>query len=109
MKVAVIADKHTVQAFSLAGVKDSHVAADLADTGPMEEAFDRFTGNGNFSILFLSEKTARAMAMKLKYFAELKTLYPLIITVPDVHGEEEGEDRIKRLIRRAVGVDIQEE
>ena len=109
MRIAVIADRHTVQAFSLAGVKDVYAAEDLTQTAPMESAFVRFTRDGNISVLFLTEKVSRTITEKLKYYSELKSLYPLVITIPDMSGDDSGDDRIKRLIRRAVGVDLQEE
>ena len=109
MKVAVMGDRHTVQTFSLAGVKDNYTVDDLDKLGEIEDPFDRFTSDDNISIIFLTERTASAIAQKIKYHAELKSLYPLIITIPDVQGESEDEDRLKKLIRRAVGVDIRED
>lgn len=109
MRIAVIADRHTVQAFSLAGVKDVHAAEDFTQTAPLENAFDSFTLDGNISVLFLTKKVSQAIREKLKYYSELKSLYPLVITIPDMSGDDPGDDRIKRLIRRAVGVDLQEE
>ena len=109
MNIAVMGDKHTVQTFSLAGVKQYHIVENFDSTEKIEEGFDGFVANENISIIFLTERTARAIDTKLKYHAELKQLYPLIIAIPDVSGESEGEDRVKSLIRRAVGVDIKEE
>lgn len=109
MKVAVMGDRHTVQTFSLAGVKENYTADNLDKLSEMEDEFDRFTSDENISIIFMTERTASAIAQKIRYHAELKSLYPLIITIPDVLGESEGEDRLKKLIRRAVGVDIRED
>jgi len=109
MNIAVMGDKHTVQTFSLAGVKQYHIVEDFDAPGMIEKGFDGFVADENVSIIFLTDRTARAIDRKLKYHAELKRLYPLIIAIPDVTGESEGEDRVKMLIRRAVGVDIKEE
>ena len=108
MNVAVMGDKHTVQTFSLAGVKQHHIVEDFNLPDRIEEGFDRFVDDANISIIFITDRTARAIDTRLKYHAELKKLYPLIIAIPDVTGESE-EDRVKILIRRAVGVDIKEE
>ncbi|MDP6156146.1 MAG: V-type ATP synthase subunit F [Candidatus Thermoplasmatota archaeon] len=109
MNIAVIGDKHTVQTFSLAGVKQNHIVKDFNTPGEIEKGFDGFVADEHISIIFLTERTAKAIDTKLKYHSELKQLYPLIIAIPDVSGESEEEDRVKVLIRRAVGVDIKEE
>jgi len=106
MNIAVMGDKHTVQTFSLAGVKQYHIVRDFNAPKQIEKGFDSFVADENISIIFLTDRTARAIDTKLKYHAEMKRLYPLIIAIPDVSGQSEEEDRVKILIRRAVGLDI---
>ena len=106
MRIAIMGDLHTVQTFSLAGVKDRYVVADLGKIDPIEDGFDTLASNDDISIIFMTDGVAKAIGQKLKYHSELGSLYPLIITIPDISGESEGEDRVKKLIRRAVGVDI---
>ena len=109
MRIAIMGDKHTVQTFSLAGVKDRQIVKDLDKTKPIEEGFDTLAMNDDISIIFMTDRVAKAIGQKLKYHSELKSLYPLIITIPDISGESEEEDRVKKMIKRAVGVDIKEE
>lgn len=103
-KIGVIGDKHTVQTFALAGIKDSHIVEDFESVGPVEEAFDRLTGDPDISILFLTHKTTEAISEKLSYYTKMKSLYPILITVPDIFGDGEGKDEIREMIMRAVGV-----
>jgi len=99
MDIRVIGDKNTVVGFRLAGVGKGYIVKDKAGA---EEAFGKCAESG---IVIMTEKFAELIRETLN---EERT-FPLVMEVPDRNGPMDREDRIRILMRQAIGIDIKKE
>ncbi|MDI6917256.1 MAG: V-type ATP synthase subunit F [Thermoplasmatales archaeon] len=99
--IAVIGDRDTVIGFALSGVKNGRVAENKEEA---KDALKEFMETPNIGIVIITEKVAELIRKELDNWKNQKTLYPVIVEIPDKKGVMEREDRIEKIIRRAVGV-----
>ena len=97
MKIACIGDEDTVALMRLAGVSHCVLADDI------EKQFDEVVKNG-VDILIINEKEAEKIKDKILYYRLLHDK-PIIVEIPG-KKKIDREDIIRKLIIRAVGVDI---
>ncbi len=95
MKIAVIGDKDTIALFRMAGVKECYGE---------EEKFDEIVKRDDIAILVVSGKFCNRLRSKIVYHRLAKNL-PIIVELPE--KKEEWEDTIRKLIVRAVGVEVE--
>ena len=104
MKIGVIGDQETVMGFGLAGVGQSYTVT------TQEEAIEAFKAATDedleLGILIITEAIADWLATELSFWRRQNMLFPIIVEIPDKTGPKRRRDPIKRLIMRAVGVDI---
>ncbi len=106
MRIAVIGSRTMATAFRLGGVADvtevqdgANVDGDLART-----RFKELIGNAEVGMIVISESAAGAIRKDIDRFHDQKRMLPLLLELPDEGGEEE--DRMAKVIRRAVGIDV---
>lgn len=105
MRVACVGDPTTVRGMRLAGAHVT-IAVEPMDRERAEEAVEALRGTPDLAVAILTSDVARLAAGTLSRWASRKGLYPIIVEVPAIDGEG-GEDRVKALVRRAVGMDLE--
>lgn len=96
MKMALIGDEDTIALFKLAGI--------LRCSSNYED-FEKFVNDGEIAILLITYDYAEKIKEKIIQHRLLKN-FPFIIEIPS-KKKIEREDTIKKLIVRAVGVEIE--
>lgn len=107
MTVAIIGDQNIVDAFGLIGVAKSIVIEPESDIDRAKKEFDSITREKDILIIFITVTASKALEETIAYFSKVKSLYPLLITVPDMSGKMEERDAVAKLIERAVGVSLE--
>jgi len=74
----------------------------------VEKAFRDMTDDREISIIFITEEVNARILKQIKNFAMEKGLYPLVITLPSEKKDDLDRDHIKNLIKRAVGMDLEQ-
>lgn len=101
MKMAVIGDEDTVTLLTFAGVSQGVVAGEDVAT-----QLDELVENPEVGVIIMTERIADMLLDKITKI-KLQRELPIIVEIPDKRGkEEEREDSLDILIRRAVGVEI---
>jgi len=96
MKIAAIGDEDTLALLRLAGVEECY---------SNEEKFDELVNDGDVAILIMTYEFVRKLQNKIFQHRLMKDM-PIIVEIPS-KKEVEREDTIKRLIVRAVGVEVE--
>ena len=95
MNIALIGDKDSIALFNLVGINrcyDNH------------EMFKEIVTDKDLAVLLITDKYAEKLKNKIIQHRLMKDL-PIIIEIPG-KKKMEREDSIKRLIMRAVGVEV---
>jgi V/A-type H+-transporting ATPase subunit F len=100
MKIAVLGDKDTALGFKLAG---AHEVYSFEDT-PLEmerlrNKLKELVERGDVGIIFITERFAQRVEIP-------EVTLPIILQVPDKSGSKLGEEAIKEIVRRAIGVEL---
>ncbi|MCD6512614.1 MAG: V-type ATP synthase subunit F [Thermoplasmata archaeon] len=98
MKIACIGDRETVAIMKLAGASYCEIADNI------EKQFDEMVAREDVGILVINERIAEKIKSRI-YNHRLLNDTPVIVEIPDKMGKS-GEDGIRKLIMRAVGVDV---
>jgi len=100
MKIAVLGDKDTALGFKLAG---AHEVYSFEDT-PLEmerlrNKLKELVERGDVGIILITERFAQRVEIP-------EVTLPIILQVPDKSGSKLGEEAIKEIVRRAIGVEL---
>ncbi|MFX1565930.1 MAG: V-type ATP synthase subunit F [Promethearchaeota archaeon] len=102
-KIAIIGDTDTVVGFRLAGILNSNIPSDASET---RQALLTFSQDSNISIIIITEPLAEENRETIEELSERP--YPVIVEIPDKTGRLEGkESSIRRLVKRAIGVELE--
>jgi len=102
-KIGVIGSEILVMGFELAGVKAVRIARNGEEA---EKALDELLNMQDIGIIIIAEGLANKIkSRRLKHIIET-SLMPLIIAIPDYQEKEEEVDTLRRLVLRAIGIDI---
>lgn len=99
-KAAILGDKTSTLSFKAIGI-DAYV---IEKESQIEEAWNKVI-KGDYSVVFLTEALYPKLSSLVEEIREQFT--PAVVIVPS--GKEttqEGQKRIKKIVERAVGVDI---
>ncbi len=96
MKIALIGDEDTIALFKLAGVNICY---------GNEEKFSEIVNDESIAILLITDEYAEKLRNKIIQHRLLKEM-PIIIEIPG-KKKMEREDTIKKLIVRAIGVEVE--
>ncbi len=104
MRIAAIGDQTTVAGLRLVGIREAHVASTGEDA---ERKFEELLGAEGVGLIVITETLAEGMRQRLLRFAERKAAVPIVVEIPDKLGPlPKKVDIIKKLARRAVGVEV---
>ncbi len=102
-KIAIIGDTDTVVGFRLAGILNSEIPSDALAT---RQALLNFSSDSNISIVIITEPLAEEIRETIEELSERP--YPVIVEIPDKSGRLEGkESSVRRLVKRAIGVELE--
>ncbi len=100
MKQFLLSDsRDTLVAMRLAGIKGVLTES----TSDAERELDELLKNKEIGILLISEKLAEAMREKIDAIKE-KSLFPLIVEIPDRHGSIKDPNYILNYVKESVGI-----
>jgi V/A-type H+-transporting ATPase subunit F len=99
MKIAAIGDEETLTALRLAGITMTYAA---------KEKFKDVCDDSEVGLILITEKWAMELSSQINEIRS-RSLFPIIVEIPDKRGPLEKEDAIGRLIKRAVGVELGKE
>ncbi|MFA4646913.1 V-type ATP synthase subunit F [Pyrococcus kukulkanii] len=101
MKIVVMGDEDTVVGFKLAGVHEAY-EFDLSDLS-IERARNKLkelVERDDIGVILITER----LAEKIGELPEVNL--PIILQIPDKFGSIYGEELLKEIVRRAIGVEI---
>ncbi|MCW6160069.1 MAG: hypothetical protein LVQ95_03220 [Candidatus Micrarchaeales archaeon] len=102
-KIGVIGRNLLVKGFDLVGIKESII---IEDDSEAEAAFRRLLDNEEIGLIIINERTSAAITdRKLREIIDT-SLMPLVVEVPGYKEKEVVADILRRLVLRAVGIDI---
>ncbi|MDG6219838.1 MAG: V-type ATP synthase subunit F [Candidatus Thermoplasmatota archaeon] len=102
--MAIIGDRETISGFALGGVSMRLIVEDVTQA---EEALASVMESGEVAVLLLTPKYG-FLREQIESWREQRPVYPLVVELPPRRGEKRGEDRIVDLVRRAVGVHLED-
>lgn len=101
MKIVAIGDEDTVTLFRFLGIEGY-----IADKN-LHKNFQDIVSQEDVAVIIVTEKVADELMDEIAYI-KLQRDLPIIVEIPDKKGKrEDREDSIGRLIKRAVGVEIE--
>ncbi|MFX0060768.1 MAG: V-type ATP synthase subunit F [Candidatus Hermodarchaeota archaeon] len=102
-KVTAIADETTCSWLQLAGIGKVHPISDPKEAEPL---LKNLLNDEEVALVLVSPEVARANTAMISAF--LEKVYPIVVTLPlkKPELEDEEEDPLNRLVRLAVGVDV---
>ncbi len=102
-KIAIIGDTDTVVGFRLAGILKSKISKDATST---RNGLREFSRDSDISIIIITEQLAEKVRETIEELSE--NPYPVIVEIPDKTGHlERKESPIRRLVKRAIGVELE--
>jgi V/A-type H+-transporting ATPase subunit F len=99
MKIVALGDNETLTALRLAG---------LTETYATKDKFIECTTDKEVGLILITEKIAAELSAQINEIRQQK-LFPIIVEIPDKTGPQKQEDRIGKIIKRAVGVELGKE
>ncbi|WP_461867102.1 V-type ATP synthase subunit F [Thermococcus sp.] len=100
MKIVVMGDKDTVLGFKLAGVHETYAFGENdLDTERAKNKINELIDKQDVGIILITERLARRI--------EVPTVtFPIILQIPDKTGSRFGEEQLKEIVRKAIGVEL---
>ena len=100
MKIAVLGDKDTALGFRLAGAHEVYSFEDTPlEVERLRNKLRELIERGDVGIILITERFAQRVEIP-------EVTLPIILQVPDKSGSKFGEEAIKEIVRRAIGVEL---
>jgi len=100
MKVAVLGDKDTALGFRLAGAHEVYTFDDTPlDMERLKNKLKELIERGDVGIILITERFAQRIELP-------DVTIPIILQVPDKSGSKFGEEALREIVRRAIGVEL---
>lgn len=104
-KIVVVGSDVLPTGMRLAGVKESYLVQDAEEAEPLLlQLFER----EDIGIIVVTEDLAKSIKDRRVRYKMDNSLDPVVLSVPGYNEKMESEDTLRRLILRAVGIDILE-
>lgn len=105
--IAVIGDEDTVIGFGLAGVKNCVIIKKDTDKIEIINSIKGLIKTKGLGFILISQQVAESVRAELERMKIEKSLYPILIELPDKTGElPDRVDPIRLLIKRAIGMEV---
>ncbi|NJE62493.1 V-type ATP synthase subunit F [Thermococcus sp. 21S7] len=100
MKIAVLGDKDTALGFKLAGAHEVYSFDDTPlDMERLRNKLKELVERDDIGIILITERFVGKVELP-------EVTVPIILQVPDKSGSRLGEEAIKEIVRRAIGVEL---
>ncbi|ASJ10234.1 V-type ATP synthase subunit F [Thermococcus sp. P6] len=100
MKIAVLGDRDTALGFKLAGAHEVYSFNDTpTEMERLKNKLKELVNRDDVGIILITERFAGRIELP-----DVKV--PIIIQVPDKSGSRLGEEAIRRIVRKAIGVEV---
>ncbi|NJE76791.1 V-type ATP synthase subunit F [Thermococcus sp. ES12] len=100
MKIAVLGDKDTALGFRLAGAHEVYSFDDTPlDMERLRNKLKELVERDDIGIILITERFVQKVELP-------EVTVPIILQVPDKSGSRLGEEAIKEIVRRAIGVEL---
>ena len=100
MKIAVLGDKDTALGFRLAGAHEVYSFDDTPlDMERLRNKLKELVERDDIGIILITERFVQKVELP-------EVTLPIILQVPDKFGSKLGEEAIKEIVRRAIGVEL---
>ncbi len=103
MKIAIVADRETIECFKLAGLEHAYAVKNVEEA---EEYMGELLETHNFAVLITTDHIASRIQTTINEVTEEKQ-FPLIISIPSISGPSPMTfDPINELIKRKTGIEL---
>jgi len=100
MKIVLMGDSDTVLGFKLSGVHEAYSFEETSlETERAKNKLKELIERGDVGIILMTERLAERVGVP-------EVTFPIILQIPDKFGSLFGEDQLKEIVRRAIGVEI---
>lgn len=100
MKIVLMGDRDTALGFKLAGVHEVYTFKETAlETDRARNKLKELIEREDIGIILITERLADRVGLP-------EVTFPIILQIPDKFGSLFGEEQIKEIVRRAIGVEI---
>ncbi|WP_297549960.1 V-type ATP synthase subunit F [Thermococcus sp.] len=100
MKIAVLGDRDTALGFRLAGVHEVYSFEDTpVEMERLKNKLNELIERGDIGIILITERFAQRIELP-------DVTIPIILQVPDKSGSKFGEEALRQIVRRAIGVEL---
>ncbi|WP_456422999.1 V-type ATP synthase subunit F [Thermococcus sp.] len=100
MKIAVLGDKDTALGFKLAGAHEVYSFEDTPlEVERLKNKLKELIERGDVGIILITERFAQRVELP-------DVTIPIILQVPDKSGSKFGEEALREIVRRAIGVEL---
>jgi len=100
MKIAVLGDRDTALGFKLAGAHEVYSFEDNPlEMERLRNKLKELVERGDVGIILITEKFAQRVELP-------DVTIPIILQVPDKSGSRFGEEALREIVRRAIGVEL---
>jgi len=101
--IVSITDSLTALGLRLTGILEAYEGETKEET---EELIKEVVKDPSVAVIIITQPIAQDNYSLIQYLSSTKD-FPIFVEIPDIHGHQEGkQDRIRELIRHAVGIDI---
>lgn len=100
MKIAVLGDSDTALAFKLAGVHEVYSFKETPlELERLRNKLRELVEREDIGIVLITERLAAKVELP-------DVRFPIILQIPDKSGSAFGEEAIREIVRRAIGVEL---
>jgi V/A-type H+-transporting ATPase subunit F len=100
MKIAVLGDRDTALGFKLAGAHEVYAFEDSPlEMERLRNKLRELVERGDIGIILITERFAQRVEIP-------DVTIPIILQVPDKSGSKFGEEALREIVRRAIGVEL---
>ena len=100
MKIAVLGDRDTALGFKLAGAHEVYAFEDSPlEMERLRNKLRELVERGDIGIILITEMFAQRVEIP-------DVTIPIILQVPDKSGSKFGEEALREIVRRAIGVEL---
>lgn len=101
--IVSITDSLTALGLRLAGISNSYEGETKEET---EKLIRETVKDPSVAVIIITQPIAQDNYSLIHFLSSTRD-FPIFVEIPDIHGHQEGkQDRIRELIRQAVGIDL---
>ncbi|MCA6213905.1 V-type ATP synthase subunit F [Thermococcus bergensis] len=100
MKIVVLGDKDTALGFRLAGVHEAYSFGEtMHELERAKNKLKELIEREDVGVILITERLAQKVEIP-------DVTFPIILQIPDKYGSLYGEEQLREIVRKAIGVEI---